>query len=189
VGSLSQVILGKRPGQATRPVGFKEIEMKNEHKQISISGTVTAVFARRFVVESKDGKHLADLGSEAVDLVALQEGDKVKLVGRPKLSEIKVTEIAKEREDPIQIKRKHERKKGHDGHHGRHNPRDAIAAVTLGGFKVLGAPLEKHKHFEILGRSTKGKFVEFHVELDGAIHKQKPADIHKPKWAGAVSEI
>jgi len=39
--------------------------MKHERKRIAISGLVTAVFTRRFVVENNDGKHLADLGSEA----------------------------------------------------------------------------------------------------------------------------
>jgi hypothetical protein len=38
--------------------------MKHEHKRTSISGLVTAVFARRFVVEDKGGAHLADLGSQ-----------------------------------------------------------------------------------------------------------------------------
>jgi hypothetical protein len=31
--------------------------MKHAHKRISISGTATAVFSRRSVAESKDGKH------------------------------------------------------------------------------------------------------------------------------------
>jgi len=39
--------------------------MEHERKRIAISGLVTAVFTRRFVVENNDGKHLADLGSEA----------------------------------------------------------------------------------------------------------------------------
>jgi hypothetical protein len=54
---------------------------------------------------------------------------------------------------------------------------------------VLGEPLGRPKHFEILGRSPKGKLVEFRVELDGAIDKQTPADIREPKWAAAISEM
>jgi hypothetical protein len=152
---------------------------------------VTAVFARRFVVEDKDGKHLADIGTEAVDAVALQEGDQVKLKGRPKLSEIKVSEISKGHGETILIGRraKHQRTADHDKPHAPHDPRDAIAAVKLEGFTVLGEPLGRPKHFEILGRSPKGKFVEFRVELDGAIDKQAPADIREPKWASAIAEL
>jgi hypothetical protein len=164
--------------------------VKREHKQISVSGTVTAVFARRFVVEGKDGKHLADIGKEAADLVALQEGDKVTFKGRRKPFEIKVTEIAKGRGKPIRIERnhKHDNNNDHGEHPACHDPREAIAAVTLEGFKVLGEPLGKSRHFEILGRSAKGEYVEFRVELDGAIHKRKAADIHETKWASAISE-
>lgn len=90
--------------------------MKHAHKQIAVSGTVTSVFARRFVVEGKDGKHLADIGADAVDLVGLHEGDEVTFKGRSKPSEIKVTEIAKGRGKTILIERKdkHERKNSHD---------------------------------------------------------------------------
>lgn len=162
--------------------------MNHKVKQITISGTVTAVFARQFVVEAKDGKHLADFGKEAGDLVALQEGDQVTITGHRKSSEIKVAEIAKERGEAIRIERKgkHDRKPHHDRHALRHDPRDAIAAVTLEGFTVVGEPVGRPKHFEILGRSAKGKFVEFHVGLDGAIDKRKAADVREPKWAPAI---
>ena len=160
--------------------------MKHERKGISISGLVTAVFTRRFVVEDNEGKHLADIGSEASD-VDLHEGDKVTFNGRCKHSEIKVSAIAKEDGEMIFI----DHKGGH-GHHKnlvRHDPRLAIAAVKLEGYTVLGAPLGKPKHFEILGRSAKGKIVEFHVELDGAIDRKKPADMKAPKWASAIGDL
>ena len=159
--------------------------MKHEYKGISISGLVTAVFSRRFVVEDKDGKHLADLGSEA-SVVDLHEGDKVTFNGRCKHSEIKVSTIAKEGGEMIFIDRKGH---GHDKKLVRHDPRLALAALKLEGYTVLGAPLGKPKHFEILGRSAKGKIVEFHVELDGAIDRKKPADMKAPKWASAMGEL
>lgn len=164
--------------------------MKHAHKQIAVSGTVTSVFARRFVVEAKDGKHLADMGADAVDLVGLHEGDEATFKGRRKLSEFKVTEIAKGRGETILIERKHkhERKNGHDRRRACRDPRTAVAAVKLEGFEVLGEPREKPKHFEILGLSTNGKFIEFHVEPDGAIGKRKPADTCEPKWASAIAE-
>jgi len=155
--------------------------MKHQRKKKSISGLVTAVFTRRFVVEDNEGKHLADLGSDA-SVVDLHEGDKVTFNGRCKHSEIKVSAIAKEGGEMIFI----DRKGGHR-HLVGHDPRLAIAAVKLEGYTVLGAPLGKPKHFEILGRSAKGKIVEFHVELDGAIDRKKPADMKAPKWASAIA--
>jgi hypothetical protein len=174
-----------------KPVRSRTFEVKQERKQISVSGTVTAVFARRFVVEDKDGKHLADMGKKAVDLVTLHEGDKVTITGRCKAAEIKVAKIIKGPGETIRIERKDkpDRKKDLGKQPVHHDPRQAIAAVTFEGFTVLGEPIDRSKHFEILGRSAKGKFVEFHVERDGAIDKQKPAHIHAPKWASAISEI
>jgi hypothetical protein len=54
---------------------------------------------------------------------------------------------------------------------------------------VLGSPLGKPKHFEILGRSAKGKIVELHVELDGPIDSKKPADMKAPKWSSAIGDL
>ena len=159
--------------------------MKHQRKRISLSGLVTAVFTRRFVVEANDGKHLADLGSGAA-VVDLHEGDKVTFNGRRKHSEIKVSTIAKDGGEMIFIDRK---RRGHDKKLVMHDPGLAIAAVKLEGYTVLGAPLGKPKHFEILGRSAKGKIVEFHVELDGAIDSKKPADMKAPKWASAIGEL
>ncbi|MBB4198251.1 hypothetical protein CCR94_17315 [Rhodoblastus sphagnicola] len=160
--------------------------MKQDHKKTSISGLVTAVFARRFVVEDKDGKHLADLGSQP-SLVDLREGDKVTLQGRRKHAEIKVSAITKKGGEMILIARKGGH--GHDKTVVSHDPSLAIAAVKLEGYRVLGAPLGTPDHFEILGRSAKGKLVEFHVELDGAIDSKKPADMQAPKWASAIADL
>ncbi len=156
-----------------------------EHQHISVSGTVTAVFAHRFVVEGKGTKHLADVGPEAAKLVDLKEGDKVTLTGEQKPSEIKVTELVKAGGKPIHIE--HRKKHGHDEPHVYRDPAPAIEAVTQHGFKVIAEPRRKPKHFEILGRSANGEVLEFHVELDGNIRKRKPADPHEPKWKSAAS--
>jgi hypothetical protein len=155
-----------------------------EHHHTSVSGTVIAVFAHRFVIESKDVKYLADIGPEAVELVGLKEGDKVSVTGERRPSEIKVTEIVKAGGKPIRIE--HKKKRDHDEPHAYRDPTEAIAAVTRHGFKVIAEPRRKPKHFEILGRSAKGEVLEFHVELDGDIRKRKPADSHEPKWKFAV---
>jgi len=155
-----------------------------EHHHTSVSGTVTAVFAHRFVVESKEAKYLADIGPEALKLVDLKEGDKVTVTGEQKPSEIKVTEIVKAGGKPVLIE--HKKKHGHEGSHAYRDPKAAIEAVTKHGFKVIAEPRRKPKHFEILGRSAKGEVLEFHVELDGDIRKRKPADIHERKWKSAA---
>jgi hypothetical protein len=152
--------------------------LKKEYKQISLSGTVSAVFAHRFVIEKGGNKYLADIGPEAIDLVALQEGDKVTVKGERKPSEIKVSEIAKGDGKPIRI----DHAKKHDQSHAYEDPREALAGVTRQGFVVMAEPRRKPKHFEILGRSANGDLKEFHVEFDGSIRKQKPAEGHDPKW-------
>ena len=154
------------------------------HHHTSISGTVTAVFAHRFVVESAGVKHLADVGPKAVKLVDLKEGDKVTVTGEQKPSEIKVTEIVKAGGSPIRIE--HRKKHDHDGPHPFRDPKAAIEVVTQEGYKVIAEPRRKPKHFEILGRSARGEVLEFHVELDGDIRKRKAADLHEPKWRSAV---
>ncbi len=159
--------------------------MTREHKrQASISGTVTAVFAHRFVVESSDGQFLANIGSETVGRIGLQEGDKVTLKGKRKPSEIKVTELEKGAGKPIRIKRKKEH--GHDKRRNYRDPGAAIAAVAREGFEELGELRRKPKHFQILGRSAHGDFTEFQVGFGGAIRKHKPADIHQSKWLSAI---
>lgn len=146
---------------------------------------MTAVFSRRFVVEDNEGKHLADLGSEASGLVDLQEGDQVTLHGRRKDSEIKVSAIAQGAGQMLLVDRKGDHR--HSKNHATHDPRLAIAAVKLEGYRVLGQPLGKPNHFEILARSAKGKLVEFHVALDGAIDEKKPADGREAKWTSAIA--
>jgi formyltetrahydrofolate synthetase len=157
----------------------RNIKMPDHH--VTVCGTVTAVFAHRFVIESEGSKHLADIGPEAVELVHLKEGDKVEVSGERKPSEIKVTEIVKTGGEPVRIEHK-KKKHDHDAHHAYQDPKAAIVAVTQHGFKVIAEPRRKPKHFEILGRSAKGQVLEFHVELDGAIRKRKPADPHESKW-------
>jgi hypothetical protein len=161
--------------------------MTREHKrQASISGTVTAVFAHRVVVESRDGQFLANIGSEAVGRIGLRRGDKVTLKGKRKPSEVKVTEIEKGAGKRIRIE--HKKRHGHDEPRDYRDPCDAIAAVTREGFEVLGEPRRKPKHFQILGRSANGDFAKFQVGFGGAIRKHKPADIHQPKWQTAIPE-
>jgi hypothetical protein len=154
--------------------------MKPEHKNMTITGTVTAVFAHRFVIDCEEGRHLADIGPDAIEIVDLREGDRVTIEGECKPSEIKVKKITKGHNNPIDLERikKHQ----HDDEHEFHDPQIAITAVERDGFVVVGEPRRKPKHFEVLGRSMTGKFTEFHVEFDGEIHKRKSAEHDDPKW-------
>jgi hypothetical protein len=183
-GYFDRIAIAYSPKGITPPWIFSVMrtsEMKREHKlQTSISGTVTAVFAHRFVIENEDGKHLADMGRDVAGLVGLQEGDEVKLKGERTPSEIKVTEIERGAGRPICIE--HKEKHGHVERDKHQDPRDAIAALARQAFQVTGEPGRKPKHFEILGRSAKGSFTEFHVEFEERIRNHGPADIHAAKW-------
>jgi hypothetical protein len=138
---------------------------------------MNAVFAHRFVVESGDSEFQADVGPEMVGLVGLQEGDKVKLKGKWKISDLKVAEIRKGAGNLIRIE--HKRKHGHGAPHDYQDPGDEIVAAAREGFEVTGVPRRRPKRFEILGRSLKGDFREFHVEFDGMIRKRKPPDLQR----------
>jgi hypothetical protein len=150
--------------------------------ETTFSGTVTEIFAHRFVVATKTGKILADLGPKGADRIALKTGDAVELSGEMKPSELKVGRIARAGETPIAI----EHKKPHLEARHPADPAPALKTVAINGFSVRGLPRRKPKHFEILGCDKAGDFVEFHVELDGALRKTKPVDGDDPKWAAEI---
>ncbi|MDO9441826.1 MAG: hypothetical protein Q7T73_13140, partial [Beijerinckiaceae bacterium] len=67
-------------------------------------------------------------------------------------------------------------------HHEPADPKIVVKAVKAEGFKILGLPRRKPKHFEVLGLK-KGKYSELHVELDGNIYKDKPVAKNDDKWS------
>jgi hypothetical protein len=58
-----------------------------------------------------------------------------------------------------------------------------VDAANKAGFKVLGEPRRKPKHFEVLG-VKQGEAVELHIELDGHIRKSKSVD--REKWSSEL---
>lgn len=161
------------------------------HEERTVSGKITHVFGHRFVVKSGDGDVLCDLTPHGAEEIALRVDDKVKLEGEMKPTELKVfrfTRGAKTVE--IEHKPTHHDHHGHGRHHD-HGPADpavVIKAARKAGFKVLGAPRRKPKHFEVLGMK-KGGAVELHVELDGHIRKSKPVDKDSDKWSAELQAI
>jgi hypothetical protein len=154
-----------------------------EDRMQTISGEVTDVFAHRFVVKTSVGRRLADLGPRGADRVTLREGDRVELSGEQKPSELKVSRISLNGGQAIVIGQ--EMPHAHaDGDAER-----AIAEVEAKGFTVLGGPLRKPKHFEVLARDTSGGLVELHLELNGAIRKSRPAGPEDPKWSSQAETI
>jgi hypothetical protein len=145
----------------------------------AFTGKVTAVFAHRFVVETATGKILADLGPKGAEQVSLKESDQVELSGEVKPSELKVRRIAKNGGPSVVIEHKGSKADEHE----EPDPGPALQTVKAKGFTVLGIPRRKPKHFEILGRDKAGDFVEFHVELDGALRKTKRIEDTDQKWA------
>jgi hypothetical protein len=154
------------------------------HDIISIQGKVADIFAHRFVVQTKVGKYLADLGPEGAKQVSLEAGDEVVLKGEAKPSEIKISEISRNGGAMFHLEHKmfhlEHKKKPHE--YGPAEPETALNAVRAAGYEILAAPKRKPKHFEVLAR--KGRTMsELHVELDGHIRKSKPVTADEPKWA------
>jgi hypothetical protein len=149
------------------------------HQDRTISGKITHVFGHRFVVKSEEGDVLCDITPHGADEITLRVNDKVTLQGEMKPTELKVSKFTRANKT-FEI----EHKKKHHGHHheGFADPAIVIKAARKAGFKVLGEPRRKPKHFEVLG-VKKGAAVELHVELDGHIRKSKPVDKDGDKWS------
>lgn len=148
-----------------------------------IEGTIEAVLAHRFILVTADRqKHLADLGPEGVGRFPLIVGAAVALEGESKPSELKVLSIATVGGEPVAIERG---KLGKPGRDAAGDPRLARSAVESAGFRVLGEPRRKPRHFEVLGAKD-GEHVECHVALGGSIRKMKPVEIDDDKWAAEL---
>lgn len=140
-------------------------------------GVVDAVFAHRFVLKRADGTRLlADLGPKGLDAFPLVEGATVAIEGEAKPSETKVTRITPKGGASVAIV------------HGRSRdgiePAEVLASVQRAGLDPVGEPRRKPKHFEVLARRG-GNLFEVHVETDGAIRKEKPAD--REKWSDEIA--
>lgn len=135
-------------------------------QSVELEGTVWGVFAHRFALETRDGKVLADLGPHARDTISLREGDRVRLGGERKPSEIKVSRLVTPDGTTHEIgwPPKHE--------HAPADPRRAIDAAVAQGYAITGEPRRKPKHWELPARRDDRPF-ELHVELDGRIRKAK----------------
>lgn len=153
--------------------------------QTTLTGEVTDIFGHRFVVKTATGTVLADLGPKGADQVRLKKGERVELSGEMKPSELKVWSIAKDGAPPLQVdhpKRPHL----HEHEYDDADPKPALRTAEANGFKVLGQPRRKSKHFEILGRDAADDLVELHVELDGTLRKTRPVEDADPKWKAEI---
>ena len=154
--------------------------MSEQHQ--TVSGTVTHIFAHRFVVETGKGPVLADLTPYGSEQITLELGNQVTLEGEMKPSELKVLRLTRNGRT-VQVE--HKKKDGH--HHPNADPEVAHESARTAGFEPLGEPRRKPKHFEVLGRRN-GKLSELHIELDGRVRKITPVhDEHK--WAEALRSI
>lgn len=149
------------------------------HEQRMVTGTVTDIFAHRFVLETPEGRLLADLGPKGAERISLARGETVTLTGEMKPSELKVGRFARAGGEPVAIE--------HGKPHDAHEPADSAAALKAAealGYRVAAEPRRKPKHWEVLGRKAEGDFAELHVELDGSLRKTKPAE--REKWGEAM---
>lgn len=133
----------------------------------TVSGTVTHIFAHRFVLETGKGPMLVDLTPNCREKITLQIGDQVTLEGEMKPSELKVSRITS-RGETIEIPTKHKK-----DHQRFIEPDVARCAARLAGYEAIREPRCKPKHFELLGRRD-GRLAELHIELNGTIRKVKP---------------
>jgi len=150
-----------------------------EHSRISISGTVTAIFGHRFVVQTGDSKHLADLGPDAARQIQLNEGDEVRVTGERRSSEIKVSEIVKAGGRAIQIAHQTTTREPR----ADRDPRAVIEAITRHGFDVVTRLRPTAEQRKFRKRPAKGSA----VKLVGMIPKHKPAAIRRPRPKSAAA--
>ena len=155
--------------------------MKHKELTQNLSGTVTDVFAHRFVVETGKGKILADLGPKAAERVSLKEGDHVELIGDMKPSELKIRSIAKDGAPPVLVD--HPDKLRPHPHELGADSKPALKTVEANGFTVLGRPRRKPKHFEILGRDPAGDMVGTARRV-GRLFAQDPSDSRRRSEMG-----
>jgi hypothetical protein len=157
----------------------------------TIIGVVADVFGHRFVIATKSGKVLADLGPKGAELIALREGDEVTLAGEMKPTELKVSTITRKGEAAIAVEHKkkpHEQDPApHRKHDAEADPAIALKAARDAGYAVVGSPRRKPQHFEVLGRNARGGFVELHIEFDGDVRKRRPIESGDQKWEFAIA--
>jgi hypothetical protein len=154
-----------------------------QHDTITVTGTVTDIFAHRFVIETSSGRILADLTPKGAELIVVRVGDLVTLTGEMKPSELKIARYTKDGEQPLTIDH------GPPRHEVEADPAAAIKEARNKGYTPLGSPRRKPKHFEILGRSQDGELHELHLEFDGHLRKSKPVDADDPKWAAELAQF
>ncbi len=179
---------------------------EHEHTIVRMSGKVSDIFAHRFVLETADGKCLADLTPHGVAAVQLKSGDEIIIEGEQKPSEVKVLKLERSGQSFVIAHKppKHEKPDHHKPHHygpdhhgpdhhgpDHHHHPDADPAIAKtaaksAGFKVIGEPRRKPKHFEVLGKKGKS-YQELHVELDGNIYKEKPVPAYDHKWQTEIA--
>jgi hypothetical protein len=172
-------------GLLTLIVAIRTLAMPH-HENRTVTGKISHVFGHRFVVKTKEGDVLADLTPHGLERISLSVKDAVILEGEMRPTELKVFRLTRDGET-IEIEHK---KKHHDHHHG-HGPADpavVVEAARKAGFRVLGKPRRKPKHFEVLG-VKKGDAVELHIELDGHIRKSKPVHRNEEKWSSELSAL
>jgi hypothetical protein len=134
--------------------------MKHDDAHVQTSGTVTDIFGHRFVLETKEGKVLADIGPKTADKVSLKTGMKVDIEGERKPSEIKVARISIGEAEPISTQ--------HDDKHfdTEWTADRAKALAEAEGYSIIGEMKAKKKHFE--AKANKGSHkLDIHIHRDG----------------------
>lgn len=147
----------------------------SHNEKVALSGVIQHVFAHRFTVDADGHVHLADLGPKGAKAFPLTAGAVIALEGEKRPSEIKVSRISSNGQEPVLVEhKKPDHKPKHPHPSAEPDLAFVLASVTKAGWDVSGQPSRKPKHFEVLARSPEGMLTELHVDFAGAIYKQKP---------------
>lgn len=147
--------------------------------RVSISGTVTDVFAHRVVLENDAQRCLVDLGPASLEMITLTKGMRIKLTGEMKPSELKAETVSIGDGPALPLRAR----KGDNAFNEKVDPDAALSSAEARGFIVIGQPRQKPKHFELLAKDVDGALHELHIEFDGTMRKIKPAVRSSPKWS------
>jgi hypothetical protein len=157
---------------------IKKTVLGGRPASVKTSGTVTDVFGHRFVVQTSNGKVLADIGPKAT--IKLSPHERVEIEGEQKPTEIKVMRIAiggGAARDTHHGDPKHKKHHGHaDGSFG---PSEAAAMAQAEGYELLEDVRPHKKHFEALAAKGDRTFA-IHVHRDGRVEAKPEVGARPP---------
>lgn len=142
------------------------------HHDVKTSGTITDVFGHRFVVKTRTGTVLADIGPDAAARITLGANQPVKLEGEQKPTEIKVHRISVGGSAYVEAHHEPRDRKEHGEQENDFTAADAKRIAEKEGFRIVGALTPHKKHYEATAEHG-GSRHDIHVHKDHIMKKHK----------------